>query len=248
MITVATGNVIGDNLWLWRADHTDAGHTTPADNPCSHGALIEGNDVIMYGLAVEHTLQDLTIWSGNRGQAYFYQSELPYGVTQQQWGDKGYVGYRVADTVTEHQAFGVGVYHYFRDYPVVAHTGIQAPASLASSFHSPLVVFLNGYGTVEHVINDYGTSTHSNGQGGAVVATWCGGAPAPPPPPPPTPTPTPSGSCNVGDVVQCPGKTTNCAGNQCCPDNSVCPSADDSWDMCTYPKMYDCTTGLTWVV
>ena len=44
--------------------------------------------MIAYGLAVEHTLEDLTIWDGERGQVYFYQSELPYGVDQASFGDK----------------------------------------------------------------------------------------------------------------------------------------------------------------
>ena len=43
-----------------------------------------------YGLAVEHTEQDLTVWAGEDGQAFFYQSELPYIVDQQQFGDPGY--------------------------------------------------------------------------------------------------------------------------------------------------------------
>jgi len=45
-----------------------------------------------YGLAVEHAEQDLTVWNGERGRTYFYQSELPYGVTQADYGDKGYAG------------------------------------------------------------------------------------------------------------------------------------------------------------
>ena len=43
----------------------------------------------MYGLAVEHTLKDLTVWRGERGRTFFYQSELPYGVNQAQFGDHG---------------------------------------------------------------------------------------------------------------------------------------------------------------
>ena len=35
-----------------------------------------------YGLAVEHTLGDLTRWHGERGATYFYQSEMPYDATQ----------------------------------------------------------------------------------------------------------------------------------------------------------------------
>jgi hypothetical protein len=37
---------------------------------------------------VEHTLGDLLDWQGERGRTYFYQSELPYDVTQANYGDK----------------------------------------------------------------------------------------------------------------------------------------------------------------
>lgn len=72
--------------------------------------------------------------------------------------------------------------------------------------------------------------------------------PTPPPTPPPTPTPTPtpspspSASCKVGDAVQCPGSTNMCGGNQCCPDQSTCPSAENTFTGCQLPKKEDCTT------
>jgi len=112
----------------------------------------------MYGLAVEHTLGDLTQWSGERGRTYFYQSELPYDVTQS-YGDAGYVGYRVNDTVRQHEAFGVGVYHYFRDFDVTVPRGIAAPPWLANSFELPLGVYLSGRGTMLKVLNDFGGVT-----------------------------------------------------------------------------------------
>ena len=36
---------------------------------------------------------DLTDWRGESGSTFFYQSELPYDVTQAEYGDKGYTGY-----------------------------------------------------------------------------------------------------------------------------------------------------------
>jgi hypothetical protein len=68
-------------------------------------------------------------------------------------------------------------------------------------------------------------------------------SPTPTPPPSPTPTPPPAPTCQVGDPVLCPGTTSQyCGGNQCCPDLSTCPSADDSFTGCPYPKKEDCTT------
>jgi hypothetical protein len=42
--------------------------------------------VTAYGLAVEHTLRDLVQWNGDHGRVYFYQSELPYDVSQTNFG------------------------------------------------------------------------------------------------------------------------------------------------------------------
>jgi hypothetical protein len=36
--------------------------------------------------------QDLTQWTGERGRTYFYQSELPYVVSQAEFGDPAYAG------------------------------------------------------------------------------------------------------------------------------------------------------------
>merc|ERR1712039_364598 len=79
-----------------------------------------------------------------------------------------------------------------------------------------------------------------------------GPTPHPPPPPPtppptpvpptPAPTPAPSPRCKVGDSVVCPGTASHCAGDSCCPDGSVCPSADSAFAGCVKPKDSDCTT------
>ena len=56
--------VIIDNTWLWRADHTVNGLVYNYSNPVFNGLVVTGNDVIAYGLAVEHTLADLVAWTG----------------------------------------------------------------------------------------------------------------------------------------------------------------------------------------
>lgn len=158
MVTIGSGHVVGDNLWLWRADHGIAGSVYHGNNPCETGLVVKGSHVTMYGLAVEHTLQDLVSWAGDEGETYFYQAELPYDVTQV-YGNNGYVGYRVQDSVKSHKGYGIGVYHDFRDFNVTVQRGIAAPPSLESSFVSPLSVFLTGHGRMEHVINDKGEPT-----------------------------------------------------------------------------------------
>lgn len=156
MVYIRSGHVIGDNMWLWRADHTGGAAVSYSSNACENGLLVDGDDVIMYGLAVEHTERDLTLWRGERGRTFFYQSELPYGVTQSQFGAMGYVGYRVADSVRAHDGWGIGVYCFFRDHNVSVASGIAVPEALVQRFSAPLSVFLNGHGGIEHVINRHG--------------------------------------------------------------------------------------------
>ena len=105
---------------------------------------------------MEHTTKDLTVWNGERGKTYFYQSELPYSATAAEFGAPGYCGYRVAPHVKEHGGWGVGVYSFFRDHNVTVQSGIVCPAALEKSFVAPLAVFLNGHGGFRHVLNDKG--------------------------------------------------------------------------------------------
>jgi hypothetical protein len=175
MIRINAGNVIGDNLWLWRADHYDGGETTGGQWPVNNALVVNGADVTMYGLAAEHTLNDIVVWNGERGSTFFFQAEFPYDVTEA-YGTDGYAGYRVASSVTSHVAHGVGVYHFFRDYPVTVQSGIRTPDALVSSIFSPLSVFLNGQGTTLHVINEFGNASTPAGGGGS--PTWyCDGTP-----------------------------------------------------------------------
>lgn len=159
MLAVYSGNVVGDNFWLWRADHNVDGLIVDSANPCKNALVVEGDDVTMYGLAVEHTLEDNVIWAGERGATYFFQCEYPYDVTQANFGDKGFTAYRVTPQVQQHEAYGAGVYHYFRDVAVKVQSAIVCPPALEDNFHSPVSVYLNGMGTVSHIVNQRGVET-----------------------------------------------------------------------------------------
>lgn len=155
MVTINSGNVIIDNTWLWRADHDTQGLVYNSNNPVDSGIVVNGDDVIAYGLAVEHTLGHMTQWNGNNGLTIFYQSEYPYDVDGS-YGTNGFASYKVNDSVTSHRAFGIGAYSYFRDHDVTVNSGIQAPQKSGVSFTNSLTVFLNGRGQINHVINDIG--------------------------------------------------------------------------------------------
>ena len=160
-LTVDSGDAVGDNLWLWRADHgTGTGWTS---NVAKNGLVVNGANVTMYGLFVEHFQEFQTLWNGNGGRVYFYQSEMPYDPpAQAMWthdGVNGYASYKVADAVTSHEAWGLGVYSAFRQ-DVVADDAFETPAALASSMHDLVTVWLNGVSTsaISHLINDTGAA------------------------------------------------------------------------------------------
>ena len=71
----------------------------------------------IYGLFAEHFQEYQTLWNGEGGRVYFYQSELPYDAPDQsRWqhdGVPGYASYKVADSVHRHEAWGLGVYGVF---------------------------------------------------------------------------------------------------------------------------------------
>jgi hypothetical protein len=164
MIEINSGNVVIDNSWFWRADHGVSGEVMNSDNPNQHGLVVNGANVTIYGLAVEHQLQDLVQWNGENGRTYFFQSELPYDVTQDNFGAKNYVGYRVNSNVQNHHVWGAGVYSYFRDNAVTVANGIVTGGSANVQFVNSLTVFLNGLGQITHIINDKGATVNTAGE------------------------------------------------------------------------------------
>ena len=165
IVTINSANVVGDNFWLWRADHgAGAAWNT---NKNKNGLIVNGNDVTIYGLFVEHTQEYQTLWNGNGGRVYFYQSEMPYDVPNQdawkQGAVNGYASYKVADTVKTHEAWGLGIYSFFRDAAVVADNAIETPTAPGVKMHHMVTVFLTGKGGINHVINGKGNAVKGGG-------------------------------------------------------------------------------------
>jgi len=67
-LVINANDVVGDNLWLWRADHGRGVDWN--QNACNNGLVVNGNDVTIYGLFVEHHEQYQTLWNGNGGRVY----------------------------------------------------------------------------------------------------------------------------------------------------------------------------------
>ncbi len=161
-------NTILDDVWAWRADHgaTPTGWTV---NTGAHGLVVNGNNVTATGLAVEHYQQEQVLWNGNGGETIFYQSELPYDPpSQAAWTDgsaNGYPSYVVANGVTTHQAFGLGIYSFFNQgVPIIEDNAMTVPTLTGVQVHDVGSVFLNGSGQITHVINGVGaTASSANG-------------------------------------------------------------------------------------
>ncbi|MBA3963796.1 MAG: coagulation factor 5/8 type domain-containing protein [Chthoniobacterales bacterium] len=168
MVTINSNDVVGDNAWLWRADHgAGVGWT---ENKCKNGIIVNGNNVTYYGLAVEHTEEYQTLWNGNDGRVYFYQSELPYDVpSQEAWergSAKGFASYKVGEKVTSHEAWGIGIYSYFTAANVVSDNAIETPNAAGIKIHHMVDVHLGGKGGINHVINGAGPGAFGkNGEG-----------------------------------------------------------------------------------
>ena len=93
---------------------------------------MNGNDVTIYGLFVEHHQKFQVLWHGNGGRTYFYQSEIPYDAPNQASytsapGVNGWASYKVADGVTSHEAWGLGVYSVFIYPDVMLTRAIETP-------------------------------------------------------------------------------------------------------------------------
>jgi hypothetical protein len=86
-LRINSNNVIGDHMWIWRADHgSGVGWTS---NTGANGLVVNGANVTAYGLFVEHYQQFQVIWNGNGGRTYFFQNEIPYDVPNQSVGAAG---------------------------------------------------------------------------------------------------------------------------------------------------------------
>jgi hypothetical protein len=166
-MTINANNVIGDNLWLWRADHGNSGTVGWTVNPSQNGLEVNGNNVTIYGLFNEHHEQYQTLWNGNWGRVYFYQSELPYDApAQSSWthnGVNGYATYKIANTVTSHQAYGLGIYGVFNTSNVKCFNTIETPTNQQVNVHHMINVFISGSGGNEmtHIINGTGATLNS---------------------------------------------------------------------------------------
>lgn len=152
MLQLEGENIIVDNMWLWRADHVP-GMTAVADaSNTRHALLNNAKRTAFYGLAAEHTLDDIVVFNEDDAHVFFYQAEMPYDPTLGVV-NPDMVGYRVASNVTSHKAFGVGIYYF--PTRVDTFTQLSIARGKAEFFHSYITfVHLNGKGWPQCILYD----------------------------------------------------------------------------------------------
>lgn len=161
-LRINSNDVIVDHTWIWRADHGKG--VGWASNTSDTGLEVNGNDVTIYGLFVEHHQKFQVLWNGERGRTYFYQSEIPYDPPDQPSytsaaKTNGWASYKVADSVTNHEAWGLGIYSVFLKPEVTLTRAIEVPNEPGVRFHHIITVALGELGEISNVIDDKGGAT-----------------------------------------------------------------------------------------
>ncbi len=157
-VEINQNDVITDNFWVWRADH---GHGVGwTKNTADNGVTFNGDNITAYGLMVEHFQKYQTIWNGNGGRTYMYQSELPYDIpNQKSWnapGSYGYTDYYVAPSVDTHEGYGIGIYSCYQAAQCWLKSAVECPKKPGVKFENVCTYSLVGNGGIDKVINDAG--------------------------------------------------------------------------------------------
>jgi hypothetical protein len=160
-LLVNSNNTIIDHIWAWRADHGNAGTYGWTVNTADSGLIVNGQNVTAYGLFVEHYQKTEILWNGNGGRTYFLQNEQPYDPpSNAAWRSDGvgYPAYKVADSVSTHEAWAMGSYAFFQNNPAVhSANGFQAPVNGGVKLHNIFTISLAS-GTIDHVVNNIGAA------------------------------------------------------------------------------------------
>lgn len=174
-VNIYQDHVIGDNFWVWRADHGSG--VGWEKNRAAGGIRVAGNDVTIYALMVEHFQEYQTIWEGENGKIIFYQCEIPYDVPDQEsWRShegkvNGFASIKIADGVQKHESWGVGIYLYNRDAAVELRSAMEAPEDGEVRVHHICTVMITGNPGISHIINEDGDGVNTGGAR-AVLLEW----------------------------------------------------------------------------
>lgn len=172
-LEVWSDNVILDHIWAWRADHgAGVGWTS---NTADTGVVVNGDNVIATGLFAEHYQKYNVVWAGENGRTIMFQNEMPYDPPDQAaWqhdGVLGWAAYKVADSVSTHEGWGLGSYCFFNVDPTIhASRAFEVPVTPGVKLHDILSLSITNHGTIDHVVNDFGAPTDANTSPSNVVS------------------------------------------------------------------------------
>jgi hypothetical protein len=175
-LVVNSSDVILDDIWAWRADHGSGVGWT--DNTADTGVVVNGNNVIAYGLFVEHYQKYQVIWNGQHGTDIFFQNEMPYDPpSQAAWMSSpttdGYAAFLVSPRVTTFAGYGLGSYCYFdQGIAIEASQAFQVPDTPGVQLNDILTRFLNGSGGIESVVNGTGAAVDTASPGPTYLAGY----------------------------------------------------------------------------
>lgn len=177
-LEVNANHVLIDHTWVWRADHGvenfnstdgfDGDNVRWATNTGLNGVVVNGDDVTITGLFVEHFQQYNVVWNGERGRVYFFQNELPYEPKNQgDWtasdGTLGWAAYKVDESVKKHELWAGGVYCYNRnDNSVVTTDAFQVPETSGVVLNRVMTNVLSSKGSILSVVNGCGSPVSSD--------------------------------------------------------------------------------------
>ncbi|HEY0716025.1 MAG TPA: glycosyl hydrolase family 28-related protein [Streptosporangiaceae bacterium] len=190
-LVVDASHVILDDIWAWRADH-GAGQTGTPDqngvgggaNGCwtcdeaSTGLVVNGNDVLAYGLAVEHYQKNEVEWNGQGGEVIFFQNEMPYEPpSQAAWMSSpttdGYPAFVIGSRVTSFTGYGMGSYSFFdQGADIHSATAFSVPDAPGVQLNDVFTRFLSGAGGIDHVVNDTGAPVTAANPGPSDVVSY----------------------------------------------------------------------------
>ncbi|MCR5319726.1 MAG: sialidase, partial [Lachnospiraceae bacterium] len=172
-LKISTNNTLGDNFWIWRADHGD--QVAWNRNTADHGLVVDGDNVQIYALMVEHFQKEQTIWNGDNGYILMYQSELPYDVpNQSEWvrtdiGRNGYPSIYVKDDVSSFEGVGIGIYSFHRDAAVEEYNVMEVPDKDGVKVHHICAIMITGNPGISHVLNDVGAPAMTGGAKSIII-------------------------------------------------------------------------------
>jgi hypothetical protein len=175
-LVVNSSDTILDDIWAWRADHgTGVGWTS---NTADTGLVVNGDNVTAYGLFVEHYQKAQVIWNGRNGEDIFFQSEMPYDPpSQAAWMENattdGYPAVKIAANVTTFAGYGMGTYSFFdQGVAIEAARAYEVPTTPGVVLNDVFTRFLNGSGSIDHVVDNTGAAVTAASPGPSDVVSY----------------------------------------------------------------------------